>query len=272
VSEPPDPGWRDADRTRNLDLMLEVLDHSETWKPMLNARRALYRALRPRPAARILDVGCGTGYDAAMLAPRVRPGGAIEGVDRSARMVAIAQERYGDVPDLTFRQAGIEALPFPDRQFDATFAVRTVQYMDDPLPALREMARVTKPGGRVAVVEGAMSVMDLPMPELADRIMGQAWGKRTHGFATALYRLLREAGLVRVRVVPVATAEYEAYPYFLKHALEAADGAVEAGVATADEVAGWKRQVTERVRAGWFSADCIFIAVGAVSAATARGV
>jgi ubiquinone/menaquinone biosynthesis C-methylase UbiE len=264
VNEPPDPGWRDADRTRGLDFMLEVLDHSETWRPLVNTRRALYRALRPKPGARILDVGCGTGYDAAMLAPRVQPGGSVEGADSSPRMVAIARDRYGDVAGLSFRQGGVEALPFADEQFDATFAVRTLQYMDDPMPALREMARVTKPAGRVAVVEGAMSVMDLPIPELADRIMGQAWGIRTHGFATELCRLLREAGLIRVRVIPVATAEYDAYPYFLKYALESADGAVEAAVATEDEVAEWKRQVEERVKDGWFSADCLFIAIGTV--------
>src|SRR4029078_3005396 len=121
------------------------------------------------------------------------------------------------------------------------------------------------PGGHVAVIEGAMSVMDLPMPELADRIMAQAWGVRTHGVASQLYRLLREARLVRVRVIAVATAEYEAYPYFVKYAREAGDSAVEARIATEAGVAEWRREVEARVKDGWFSADCLFITVGIVA-------
>ena len=103
-------------------------------------------------------------------------------MDRSERMVALARERHGDVPGVSFSVGNVGAIQFPDAQFDATFAMRTIQYLDDPLAAIREMVRVTKPGGRVAVVEGAMSVMDLPMPDLADRIMGQQWGVRSHAF------------------------------------------------------------------------------------------
>jgi SAM-dependent methyltransferase len=260
--EQQDPGWRDADRTNNLDFILEVLDHSDGWKPLKATRRALYRALRPRPGARILDAGCGTGIDVATLAPRVQPGGSVHGIDRSERMVALARQRHGEVPGVSFSVGDVNAIPFSDARFDATFAMRTIQYLDDPLTALREMARVTKPGGRIAVVEGAMSVMDLPLPELADRIMGHAWGLRTHAFAAELYRLLREAGLERVRILPIATAEYEAYPYFIQYAREAVEGAAEAGVATADEASEWLRQVKARVASGdWFSADCFFIAV-----------
>ena len=143
MSEGPDPGWRDADRTHNLDFMLEVLDYSDTWKPLQATRRALYRALRPRPGARILDAGCGTGIDVATLAARVQPGGSAHGMDRSERMVALARERHADVPGVSFSAGTVSAIPFPDAQFDATFAMRTVQYLDDPLAAIREMARVT---------------------------------------------------------------------------------------------------------------------------------
>src|SRR6188768_2161527 len=129
VSDSPDPGWRDADRTNNLDFMLEVLDHSDTWKPLQATRRALYRALRPRPGARILDAGCGTGIDVATLAPRVRPGGSVHGMDRSKRMVTLATERHGAVPGASFSVGNVSAIPFPDAGFDATFAMRTIQYL-----------------------------------------------------------------------------------------------------------------------------------------------
>src|SRR5205814_4800734 len=127
------------------------------------------RALRPHPGGRVLDVGCGTGIDVATLARLVQPGGSVHGIDPSERMVTIAQERHGGVAGASFGAGSAEAIPFSDAEFDATFAIRTLQYLDDAVPSLHEMARVTKLGGRIAVVEGAMSVMDLPMPELADR-------------------------------------------------------------------------------------------------------
>ena len=137
--------------------MVAALDHFDTWRPLQNTRRVLYRALRPRPGARILDAGCGTGLDVATLASLVKPGGAVHGMDLSERMVALARERYGNTPGVSFSAGSVSNIPFPDAHFDATFAMRTLQYLDDALPAVREMARVTKPGGRVAVVEGGMS-------------------------------------------------------------------------------------------------------------------
>ena len=70
--------------------MLEVLDHSDTWAPLVDTRLALYRALRPRPGARIFDAGCGTGIDVATLRP-VSARWPVHGIDLSERMVTIAQ-------------------------------------------------------------------------------------------------------------------------------------------------------------------------------------
>jgi SAM-dependent methyltransferase len=266
VNDSPDPGWRDADRSRGLDYMVAALDHFDTWLPLVNTRRVLYRALRPRSGARILDAGCGTGLDVATLASRVEPGGAVHGMDLSVRMVALAQERHCRTPGVSFSAGSVSQIPFPDGHFDATFAMRALQYLEDALPAVSEMARVTRSGGRVAVVEGGMSVIDLPSPELADRILGEHWGARSSGFGTTLYGLLRRAGLKRVRVLPVTTVEHEADSYMLDHARKAAKGAAEAGVASAEEASEWLRQVEARVASGdLFSAECFFIAIGTVA-------
>jgi hypothetical protein len=272
VTEAPDPGWRDADRSRILDYHIAALDHFDAWKPLQNTRRVLYRALRPRPGARILDAGCGTGIDAAALAPRLQPGGSAHGLDLSERMVALARDRHGNLPNVRFSAGSVSDIPFPDGHFDAAFAMRTIQYLDDPVSAIRELGRVTKPGGRVAVVEGGMSVMDLPSPELADRIMGQHWGARSHGVGVELHRLLRQAGLQRVRVLPVTTVENRADSYFLTHARDAAAGASQAGVATPEEASEWLRQLEARANSSdWFAVECFFVAVGTVARVVAVG-
>ena len=181
-------------------------------------------------------------------------------------MAALAHERHCGVPGAAFTSGSLLSVSSPDAHFDASFAMRTLQYLDEPLRALRELARVTRPGGRVVVVEGGMSVIDLPSPELASRVLGERWDLRRHSFGVELYRLLREAGLVRVRVIPVTTVEHKADAVFLDFARRQAEGAAEAGVATAEELADWLRQVEGRSTAGdWFAAECLMVVVGTVA-------
>lgn len=99
-----------------------------------------------RPGHRALDVGCGPG---ALTAPLVQLLGeaAVSAVDPSASFVAAVRTRF---PTLDVRLAGAEALPFDDATFDAALAQLVVHFMEDPAVGLREMARVTRPGGRVA--------------------------------------------------------------------------------------------------------------------------
>src|SRR5579864_9101389 len=92
---------------------------------------------------RALDVGCGPG---ALSAELVRRLGSICAVDPSEPFVAAAQDR---LPEADVRHASAEELPFDDDSFDVTLAQLVVQFMTDPVAGLREMARVTRPGGVV---------------------------------------------------------------------------------------------------------------------------
>ncbi len=100
----------------------------------------------PEPGQSALDVGCGTG---ALTGELVRRLGAssVAAVDPSERFVASLRDR---LPEVDVRRAKAEALPFPDDRFDLALAQLVVHFMDDPVRALGEMARVTRPGGRVA--------------------------------------------------------------------------------------------------------------------------
>lgn len=93
-----------------------------------------------------LDVGCGPGSLLAELVARLGSG-AVTGADPSAPFVAAARERHAGV---TVVEAAAEHLPFADATFDASFAQLVVHFMSDPVAGLREMARVTRPGGTVA--------------------------------------------------------------------------------------------------------------------------
>lgn len=110
-------------------------------------RRATRRAVAPRAGERVLDVGAGTGTGTAELA---RSGAYAVGTDLSRGMLAAGRRARPAVPLLA---GDALALPFPDAAFDAvtiSFALRNVV---DPGAALRELRRVTRPGGRLVVCE-----------------------------------------------------------------------------------------------------------------------
>jgi SAM-dependent methyltransferase len=99
-----------------------------------------------REGTSVLDVGCGTGKLTEVLVQRV--GAAkVTAIDPSEAFVGAARERF---PDVRIEHGSAEALPFPDDEFDAAVAQLVVHFMTDPVRGIAEMARVTRPGGRVA--------------------------------------------------------------------------------------------------------------------------
>jgi demethylmenaquinone methyltransferase/2-methoxy-6-polyprenyl-1,4-benzoquinol methylase len=113
-------------------------------------RRALVSALAPQPGQRILDVATGTGMVAAELLARADC--TVVGLDQSAEMLGAARARFaGARVELIEGQA--ESLPFADESFDALTFTYLLRYVEDPQATLQELARVVRPGGRVASLE-----------------------------------------------------------------------------------------------------------------------
>ena len=96
----------------------------------------------------VLDVACGTGVVAAAAAERVGPSGAVTGVDINPGMIAVAARTQG----VRWARADVARLPFPDGGFDRVLCQAGLQFVPDRLGALREMGRVLRPGGRVALL------------------------------------------------------------------------------------------------------------------------
>ena len=126
----------------------ESVLRSHTWRTVENSAAYLIDELRP--GLSLLDVGCGPGTITVDLARRVAPGRVIgfdpaEDVVRQAATFAIAE-----AVDVAFETGDVYALRYDDSTFDVVHAHQVLQHLSKPVAALREMRRVTRPGGIVA--------------------------------------------------------------------------------------------------------------------------
>ncbi len=119
--------------------------------PEADLRREFAEFLAPAPGTRVLDVGCGPGHLARHLA---RAGCQVTGVDRGWRLLRIARRLAGrEGVVVRLERASAERLPFADAVFDLTMATTVVYWVARPEPVVREMVRVTRPGGTLATLD-----------------------------------------------------------------------------------------------------------------------
>ena len=164
---------------------------------------------------RVLDVACGTGVLAREAAGRVAAGGSITGLDRNEGMLAMARRI---APAVEWKAGHAEQLPFPDASFDAVVSQFGLMFFDDRVQALREMRRVLKPGGRLAV-----AVWDRLERLFGRRIASELQAPFALGDPETLRALFAEAGLSDAKVA--------------RHAGTARFPSIEAWVRT--DVKGW---------------------------------
>jgi len=151
---------KDPSRVSGMfDQVAPAYDRTNTVLSMGNDRFwriATTRAVAPKPGQRILDLAAGTGASSVSLA---RSGATVVAADFSPGMIAEGERRYGPqapgggIPNLSFTQADATALPFADAEFDAVTMSFGLRNVNDPKKALRELLRVTKPGGRMVICE-----------------------------------------------------------------------------------------------------------------------
>lgn len=118
--------------------------------------RSIIAALNLAPGSRGLDIGCGIGLQTLLLADATKPNGHVTGLDISAELLDYARNRIQSSPlaeRIAFKEGDLKNLPFPENTFDWVWSADCVGYPSgDLLSALKEIFRVVRPGGRVAIL------------------------------------------------------------------------------------------------------------------------
>jgi SAM-dependent methyltransferase len=141
-------------------------------------RAAAIELLSAQPGQRLIDVGCGSGEVTHLLAGCVGPTGSVTGIDPSETMLREARRRHtadAQAP-LEFSVGDASQLDLGDRSVDGAYSERVFQHLQDPATAMAELVRVTKPGGRIVVVDTdwGMHAIEGADPALTDRVIS-AW-------------------------------------------------------------------------------------------------
>lgn len=134
----------------------ESVLRSHAWRTAENSAGFLLPHLRD--GMRLLDVGCGVGTITIDLASRL-PNGSVVGIDLPSDLVANLEREHGG-PNLHFATGDVYALAFPDDSFDVVYAHQVLQHLGDPIAALREMRRVLRPDGLLAVRDSDYSAFE----------------------------------------------------------------------------------------------------------------
>jgi SAM-dependent methyltransferase len=202
-------------------------------------RNQLYRRVNLLRAERVLDVGCGTGVITEEMAARCK--GQVIGVDVDEAMIEFAQGQGGQAE---YRLGDAHQLDFPDRHFDVVACHFLLMWVSDPALALREMARVTGPGGAVLACAEPDYGGRIDYPEELPLARWQAEALRREGadpfIGRKLPALFAQAGLsADVGVIPslwddeALRAEFEAEWALMERTL--------VGVVSEDELQHYKQ-------------------------------
>jgi ubiquinone/menaquinone biosynthesis C-methylase UbiE len=266
-SQPPRAEFTDVDHASDPNYYVRLLDYQHTLGFKQLYKQQTFALLRIQPGHMVLDVGCGTGQDVLAMAKLVGIGGHSFGVDVSQTMIDEAVNRQGssDLP-VTFRQGDVYRLEFDDNYFDCCRADRTFQHLANPRQALSEIIRVTKPGGKLLIVDPDHDsvVIDSPYKDVTRRFLHfRSDTLQQGGIAHHLYALFGEFSLTNVAVIAMTevVTDYEAVRPIAQYE-RGMHTAAEYGVVTREEAELWIAWLEEAVRTGrYFSSMTYFITI-----------
>ena len=147
-----------------------------------------------QPESRVLEIGFGPGVSTRFASEKASTG-FVAGIDRSETMVQAARKRNASAiraGRMELRQGDVASLPYPDEDFDRVFSLHSIYFWDNPVDCIKELRRVLKPGGLLAITI-------LP---------GNRWSALRQGgsslrklyLSTELAKMFEDAGLQDVRV------------------------------------------------------------------------
>jgi ubiquinone/menaquinone biosynthesis C-methylase UbiE len=271
VSHPD--AYREIDRSADPAALVASLETRGRDTAQRRLRLRFLRAIPVRRRDTVLEVGCGTGIILRDLVPLVGRGGRVAGIDPS-RAVLAAARRFCRGTGVSVRHGDGAQLPFKDDGFDLTLAITVLLHVADPLAVVREMARVTRPGGRVAVQDQDFGTVALAHPDraLTDRILD---GVVSHIYeepysGRRLPALLHAAGLARVRLRTDVYQETALTPYMQTFLQRRAENAVRFGIVDTADASRWLDGIEALARAGTFVYTVNYYGAVGVKTVTAR--
>ncbi len=259
--------FTDVDAAPDPSKLVSYLDQATSLGPIQRLKRATYELLSATPGQVVLDVGCGVGDDVRTLAGIVGSTGRAVGLDLSRTLISQAHARSKDKGVQThFAQGDSCCLPFPDQSFDAVRSERMLQHLREPRRAVNEMARVVKSGGRVVDFDPDWDLIAIDSSDAAltrkivrfrtDRIATGSVGRKVSN-------LFKDAGLVDVTVVPMASVLTSLAAASTLELELSAEDARRAGIISDDEASGWVAEMRERDAAGrFFCGICGYLTSG----------
>ena len=253
-----------VDTSADPGALIRFLDAANTTAGLTTAKRVLLEQLDLGRARAALDVGCGPGIDIAEMARLMPDGAQVSGVDLSETMIAEARFRTASLGLRASVRTGDAAdLPYPDQAFDACRVATVLQHVPDPARVIREMTRVTRPGGRVGLLEfdQETAFVDHPDTETTRIILDTFAGTMVQGhMGRQLPRLLRAAGLTDVTVTPGVNL---GNPQFFRNILhDHVARLADEGVLASQRASQWWSELDAWARAGDFlGGAALFVAV-----------
>ena len=259
MNKAPDPG-----------AVIRTLDGFGEIEGLAAARRALLADLGLGHGHRVLEAGCGPGTALAVLLDRIGPGGRVVGIDPTTAFIEEAGRRAAaaGAANAEYREGDIREIPYPDAAFDAAFCDKVLIHVGPTEQAIREMVRVTKPGGRVGALEWDLCALSLhsDQPELTAKLIDLGCQMQFRGGAgRALQDLFRAAGLRDILFRPhlAHTTDLDAGRGWRGLLRNRADRAVAKEVLSEAEAQRWLEHFEAMNRRGAFCCTVIiYTAVG----------
>ena len=217
---------------------------------VIEQREKVLALLSPKTGERALDIGCGPGLTTEALADTVGSTGYVLGVDIAPPMLAIAKRRCASLAQAEFGMADVTRLPYESASFDVALASQVYEYVEEVDHALKELARVIRPGGRALLVDTDWeSAVWASHDDARMRRVIETWNEHIPHpqLPRTLKRRMEAAGFanVRVEVVPLLNIEYDPNTYSVGMMTMLGNFATGRNGLSAQDIAAWKQDARE---------------------------
>jgi ubiquinone/menaquinone biosynthesis C-methylase UbiE len=245
---------------------------SEAATLFLPLKLMSYERMRIDRGHHVLDVGCGPGTDVINLAERIGSAGSVTGIDYDGLMLKEAELKIKKTPSgqyVSLLQGNAGALPFQSDHFDSCRSERLFMHLADPETTLSEMIRVTKPGGRIVIIDTdwcSLSI-DNPLPRV-ERVLSDYRINNIlkNGFSgRSLYRQfqMHQLSAVEAEAFPVCITDAELF-YFISMQQAVEDQALADGLVTHGELNEWRNALNEASFRNSFYSNATMVMISAV--------